>query len=859
MLFYTLSFVLGICALHGFPYVPSLVFPTAILLFLIFIKILIKIIVLKIFKEFSLYRVFKGLKLYQILINGLIFFCVGFLYVSMHAQWQLAKNLPEMLEGKQLVIKGQIAGLPEHRGEFLRFEFDVHQVLSPNIWENPGKVRLRLPLSDTWQNSEKIRLRLPRAALSIEPGDIWQFSVKLKRPHGYANPNSFDYEQHLFLRHLVAEGKILDPGNAQLLRSEWYQKPFDRFRAYLKTKMLHHLKDRPHGPEIMALVLGIKEDILPETWAVFQKTGTSHLMAISGLHVGLVAIFAFALMRFLLCRFVLLPLSVQYLILKIPIEIWGAAAAVLAAFGYAELAGFAVPTQRAVVMISIFMLGILFRRVTSKTHIFCFAVFLVLGIDPFSSLSAGFWLSFVAVGMLLYGMGQRVSIKGFWYKHLKPQWVVFLGLLPLCSLLFEQISLLSPLVNFIAIPWVSLLVLPLALMGSFCLLLSNTIGGFLLNLAETLLTMLWPILKYFHNLSFGLWQNSVWTIAALGFALLSVLWILTPSGFPGRQCALILLLPLCFGKSRKVLQGTAEITILDVGQGLSTVVETQNHVLIYDTGPKLSPDFDTGDRVVIPFLRSRGIKQIDTIIISHADNDHIGGLSSILKKTAVKEIISSEPERILNKDQMPANVFELPAKILEVRHCVAGQKWEWDGFVFEILHPQKTHNLKVKKRNDLSCVLRIQGVGQRGRKEIGQEVEQEVAQEVEHEAIQGIGKKSGQAMLLTGDIEATAEQGLIDNHGTVLRSDILVVPHHGSKTSSTLDFIQNVKPKYAVIPVGYRNAYGHPKTEVVERYKEEGVVLFDSVSDGAVSFVLNQEGVLIPNCYRKIHRRYWMK
>lgn len=393
----------------------------------------------------------------------------------------------------------------------------------------------------------------------------------------------------------------------------------------------------------------------------------------------------------------------------------------------------------------------------------------------------------------------------FW---LKPQIVIALALLPISLLFFSKSSLIGPLANMLAIPWVSFAVLPFCLGAVFILPLLPNLGILLLKIAESNFAFLWPILAKISILPTYNWhlpEKNLWLIIL--FALLGAAWLFIPRGLPGRWWGIFGLVPILCVQTSAIPLGQAEFTLLDVGQGLATVVRTQNHVLVYDTGAKLNANFDLGTRVVAPYLQSVGTKQIDALIISHSDNDHIGGAKGLLKKIAANSVITNDQKNLV--DHNP-------------KLCQAGQEWEWDGVVFTVLHPSL--DVANKKRNDQSCVLMVQA-----------------------------GKHKA---LLTGDIEKRSEKQLIQRYGQKLQSDLMLVPHHGSKTSSSLEFLQTVQPKYALIPVGYKNQYGHPKEPVLQRYREMNIAILRTEYDGAISFRLG--GDLHPHCYRREKKAFWL-
>lgn len=765
MISVTLFFLLGVCTLHLFSALPSLQWVMAGFSVLVFLFIVL----------------IKKYKPYWILAYGL-----GFFWVWIHASLVLDKRLPEAMEGVPATVIGKIISIPEKRDNKIRFDFQVKET---------GNIRLHWKLVD-----EKEVLRV---------GDEWQFLVKLKRPRSYANPGSFDTEKHLFQNRINAEGYVLDKpeiANNQKRASSFLSHPIDRLRTHIKMVLQTLLKNREFSGLIQALVIGVRDEIALKQWEVFQNTGTAHLMAISGLHVGLVASGAYFISG-LLYRCVL---SERF---HFPTPWVSALFAMVGAIFYGLLAGFSIPTKRSVVMVSAFMFGILLRKRFPVGRIFCLTVLIVLILDPLSTLSPGFWLSFSAVLFILYGMRGRVYVKSGWWRWGRMQWVVFVGLIPISLVFFQKISIISPLANSIAIPWVSFLVVPFALIGTGLSFINTFLGGVFLRGSEFLFSILWVFLKYLSTLKMTTWENFTFTPLSIALAILGGMIILAPKGIPIRYIGFIWLLPLVWIKPNAIPLKSFRMSVLDVGQGLSTVIETANHVLVYDTGPKLSSTFNTGERVVLPFLAYYGHQKIDVLMISHGDNDHYGGADSILKKSKVKSIITSEPALFSEQSQKNVSL------------CYAGQKWVWDGVVFEVLHPE---TVVTRKRNDHSCVLKV-SVGE-------------------------------QAVLLTGDIETKSEKKILEHSLHRLPAQVMLVPHHGSRTSSSLEFIQAIHPKFAIIPVGYRNQYGHPKADIVERYKNLGINLLNTSVGGAIMLIMDEKGfVQLPVQYRADHHYYWQE
>jgi competence protein ComEC len=485
-------------------------------------------------------------------------------------------------------------------------------------------------------------------------------------------------------------------------------------------------------------------------------------------------------------------------------------AAYAAAVVYTMLAGLALPTQRALIMLGVGLTGILAYRQLRPGHALLLALVIVLLFDPFAVLGPSFWLSFGAVAVLIYiatgqGMPRRetpVLQRGLLWGKL--QWWLLLGILPLSIFWFGRVSVGAVLANLLAIPWVGVLIVPLVLLAAAISMLSLPLACWLFHVADYLLDMFWRWLELVSGLPFNLWSPPAPSLWALLCAFVGVALLLAPKGLPGRWVGALWLLPMVLTKSPVPAVGEFWLTALDVGQGTAVVVRTHEHALVYDAGPKFSERFNAGEAVVLPYLRSLGINRIDRLLISHGDNDHIGGAQALIDEMPIGSILTSVPERF---DFIPAD------------HCRIGQRWEWDGVMFEVLHPDRPG-----KGNNSSCVLLVSAPGGRA--------------------------------LLTGDIEKQAERLLLRDH-RLMPVDLLLVPHHGSRTSSTPGFIDVLRPAHAIIPAGYLNRYGFPKPDVVARYQQRDVAIWVTGDEGAVMFEAGSEGVYPRLLYRRQAGKYW--
>ena len=712
------------------------------------------------------------------------FFVAGILWISFRAGSILDENLPPALEGKNLLVEGRIADIPQQTGFGERFALDVtHAVFDGAPVRIPRHILL---------NSQD-GIFHPRA------GESWRLLVRVNRPHGYQNPGGFDYEAHLFRNQWRAKGYVRQEAPPQLLDSGTGGYAINRLRQDLGERIRALLPDNAYAGMVAALANGDSRGVSAEQWRVFRRTGTLHLVAISGLHITLIGGIVFFFARWLWA----LP---GVTVLRLPAPMFGAIAALIAASGYAALAGFAVPAQRALIMLAVAMSGILLRRRFPPTQLLAVALWLVLIYDPLAVMAAGFWLSFAAVAVILFAMQGDRQQTSLWRKWGYLQWAIALGMLPITLVMFQQVSVVAPLANMLAVPVFDLLAVPLTLTGVAAFsVLPDAVAGFFFHAAAWLLQALWQVLEFFARLDFTQWVQPApapWTLLC---ALLGVALLLAPRGWPARWAGAIWLMPVLLVRPPGPGPGELWFTLLDVGQGLSAVVRTQAHTLVFDTGPRFGETFDTGESVAVPYLRAVDASRIDTLIISHGDIDHIGGARSVLAGLPVGNILSSVPERLA-----------------QAQPCQAGQAWQWDGVEFAMLNPEE--GVVSGRGNNASCVLQV-------RSRYG-------------------------SVLLPADIEAKAERRLIDRYGKGLRADILVAPHHGSKTSSTLEFIEAVAPRYVLFPVGYRNRYHHPNPAVASRYASLDITALDSPTSGAVEFRMREAGMeMVP--YRVRHKRYW--
>lgn len=713
----------------------------------------------------------------------------GFLWSAILAHQRLDAKLDAALEGRDVTLVGVVGGLPQPFERGVRFTLDVESS------DPPGLVgRVALSWYSGWTPEEF------QAVLPVRGGERWRYVVRLKRPHTNANPHGFDYEAWLLEQDIRATGSVRPKGGHQRIEDAMtLGARIDRLRDSIRARLWQAMPEGRYVGVLIALVVGDQRAIRFEDWASFNRTGVTHLMSISGLHVTMIASLAAWLVAWGWRRS-------QYLMLACPARKAAAVAGVTTALFYCALAGFGIPAQRTLYMLCVAALALWLDRTQSASRVLALALIVVLAIDPWAVIAPGFWLSFAAVALIFY-VGDGAHERGVLASWARVQWAITVGLVPLTLALFHQVSLVSPLANAIAIPVISAMVTPLALLAALVPI------DALAALAHWLVAMLMPVLRWLAELPVAVWQQHAppwWSVA---LALLGVAWLLAPGGVPARTLALPLFVPMLFALPQRPPGGVAWIDVLDVGQGSAIVVRTANHTLLYDAGPAYSVEADAGARVVLPFLRGEGIAQIDRMIITHLDNDHAGGAAAVASVLPTGLLLSSLPASHRVMAHVP---YRVP--------CQRGQAWQVDGVRFEVLHPEPGAYASSPRPNAMSCVLRIDA--------------------------------GAHGALLTGDIEAREETALIRNGSAALRADVLLVPHHGSRTSSTGAFLDAVAPRYALIGAGYRNRFGHPRADVLDRYEARGIALLRTDQQGALRIRLGPDGVATAT-YRAAEPRYW--
>ncbi|WP_440108171.1 DNA internalization-related competence protein ComEC/Rec2 [Acidovorax sp. BL-A-41-H1] len=736
-----------------------------------------------------------------------------FAVCGLRAHSILADRLDPALEGRDIRISAVVAAMPQvsEAGTRLRLRVGAAQL---------DGVPVRLPplidvawYAGVWREAAG-EVALQRQPQPLRAGERWEMTVRLKAPHGLRNPHGFDFELWAWEQGVQATGYVRAGARdaAPVRLAATWQHPVEQARQSVRDAIVERLVHAGDTDDtarariagvVAALVTGDQRAIDRADWDVFRATGVAHLMSISGLHITLFAWLA------ALCVGALWRRSTR-LCLAVPAPAAALVAGVALAAAYAVFSGWGVPAQRTVIMLATIALLSLSGRRWPWPQVWLLACAAVVVADPWALAQAGFWLSFVAVG-ILFATGSiatgaiNTSALRHFHALLREQWVVTLALTPLTLLLFGQVSVVGFAANLVAIPWVTLVVTPLALGGvvwaplwSLAALSLQPLAALLQWLAQ------WPWAVVF--VPAAPWWAGVAAVAAGVILAMRLPWQL-------RLLALPLLMPVIGWQPARPAPGQFELLAADIGQGNAVLVRTAKHTLLYDAGPRFSRESDAGHRVVVPLLRALGEK-VDVLMLSHRDADHTGGAAAVLAQQPLARVTGSiEADNALQS-------------LRPVAPCLAGQRWHWDGVEFEVLHPREGDAALAGKPNALSCVLRIAADGGRG-----------------------------STALLVGDIEAPQEAALLARNAPRLRADWLLVPHHGSKTSSSAGFLDTVQPRTALVQAGYRNRFGHPAPEVAARYRERGIALVESPVCGAATWRSAEPA--LQACERDRARRYW--
>ncbi|MEZ5637626.1 MAG: DNA internalization-related competence protein ComEC/Rec2 [Burkholderiaceae bacterium] len=727
---------------------------------------------------------------------------LAFGQVGLRAVGFQANRLSPDLEGRDLLLTGVVATMPQRGANGLRFQMRVESAQADGV-AVPVPPRIQLG----WYAGFGVDAARGAGGMpALWAGERWRMVVRLKAPHGNSNPLGFDYELWLWEHGIQATGYVRDNAAARAPQrlAQTGRHPVEWLRQRVRQRIDDRLSEAPQAGWITALVTGDQNAIDRADWDVFRATGVSHLMSISGLHVTMFAWLA-ATLSAAVWR------ASARLCLWFPASHAGWIGGPALALAYAVFSGWGVPAQRTVVMLAVVCLLRLSSRSWPWPMVWLLAGAAVLLIDPWALLQPGFWLSFVAVGVLFASgdraHGQPASPWHRLHALLREQWIITLALTPLVLLLFGQVSLVGFVANLFAIPWVTLLLTPLAMLGT---VFAPTWDLAALAVAVLARVLAWLAGFPFATVSVASAPFAVAVVAVLGGVLVSMR---LPAAL--RLAGAALVLPVLLWQAPRPEPGRFDLLAVDIGQGNAVLVRTARHALLYDAGPRYSRDSDAGHRVLVPLLRALGVAP-DLLVLSHSDSDHVGGAASVLDMYPAMALTGSiAPDHALWASRAG-------------RRCAAGQRWHWDGVEFVVLHPREADYTVRGKPNAVSCVLRIRSAATR------------------HTPVA--------TALLAGDIESAQEQQLVTDRAD-LRADLLLVPHHGSKTSSSGVFLDAVQPRVALVQSGYRNRFGHPAPEPMARYQERGIAVFNSPHCGAMAWRSERPSVV--SCHRLAQPRYW--
>ncbi len=706
----------------------------------------------------------------------------GFVYVWISVNNYLSSRLEPQFEGKDINLNGVVSGIPAKYSNRMSFVLKVNKAMFGDI---------NLPL-------KKLRLSWYGKTHDLLPGQIVKLTARLKSPRGLVNAAGFDYGRWLFQTRIDATGYVRDKQPVVIIgQSDKLIDKLHVMRFGLKQKLKSLVQNQKLEPLLLALTIGDRSGMSRQHWQVLQATGTSHLLAISGLHLGLVA----AGMFFILSKLLSL---VRIDLIRLNLLQFASFGALSVSAVYALLAGLSIPTQRALIMLATGFLLILLRRRINPLLGLLWAMLACVLFDPLSILSAGFWLSFAAVFWILILLKFYKSRNAF-SALVKIQFVLALGLLPILNGFDLPISSISIPANLVILPIISIIGLPLLLLVSIFMLINDKLATWVIKVVEMIFDWCWQFLEFIKSFNLSAISFPTFELWQIVLALVAFFFIMLPRGFPGKHIFWFLLIPVFSGNGQVLENNMARISVLDVGQGLAVLVETKNHNLLYDTGPKYGSGSSAYSRVIRPVLKHKNINLLDKLILSHLDSDHAGGIEDLVIATKVGEFLTTKK----------AHTPKLQKSI-----CEAGKKWLWDGVEFSILHPAANTDLDG---NNASCVLKI--------------------------------STNNFSMLLVGDVEKAAEYKMVDAKDN-LKADVLLLAHHGSKTSSTSLFLDSVKPDFAIISSAYKNKHKFPHKKVARRLKERRIKTFNTAYDGAVEIMLQKNMVKVEGLRQK-NKKLW--
>ena len=714
---------------------------------------------------------------------GLILLGLG--TAGIDADRRLADRLDRERHGQRATISVLVDEFPVAETGAVRFV--ARPVDRPDL---PARLRL------TWYDPDDA----PALA------ETWRLTIRLRYPRGYANPGGFDYEGWLFREGIGATGYVDTTGPNYRVHGSPVPWP-GRLRRHVDERLEQLFGDNEAAAVMSAVIVGARHRITRQQWERFARTGTSHLMAVSGLHIGLAGGSAF-LVGWLLVA--LLPGRRN-------LRDWALSIGAACAAGYALLSGFAVPARRALLMASIATVATLCRRRIPPADILALTAMLIVLANPGAVITPGFRLSFAAVAVLLFvamrhvasATGTQGRLRAATVTRLKQlgtlQLALLAGLFPVVIAEFGRFSPIAPLINVVVLPLFNIAVVPLALAGALLDGPMAWAGDRLLALSKLAVEFSLAIIDHAGRSRLPATENILPT--SLSILLLPLLATILPPGWPGRAVGLVAIAATVLNRPAPPPPGCVDYHALDVGQGLAVVVRTHRHSMLFDTGPAFRSGGSAARLAVLPFLRRRGIRKLEELVVSHGDLDHAGGLRDTINGIRIGRVRAGEPLASLGLAQRP---------------CKAGDRWHWDGVEFVILHPRGN---SPWHGNNASCVMEVSAGNHR--------------------------------LLLTGDIEAPVET-LLAHRRRLRAAEVVFVPHHGSRTSSTEALVRATSPRLAIVSAGFKNRWGQPAVDVTRRWQRSGARVLNTADTGAISQRLCAAGgPQSPRIARRTYRRIW--
>lgn len=820
--FLCISAIGGIACLQQLPALPSFSH-------LLLLQSMCFVILLFLYKSHQL----SARKKWIFIFSCFFVFLLALSYGTWRAQLRLADGLDLQHDDRVSRLVVEVSDLVDYGDNYL--QFDARVISSKPSVGIPTRVRIRWSFGafvGPYQQAPPLKEPMPE----IKPGEIWELSVLLRRPYGAFNPGQGNILSYRFASNHRAVATVKGSPKRIAEKGEWrWSIQIARLRHHIRAKLSHYVEDKRYGAVIIALVMGDQAGISQEDWVLFNRSGLTHLVSISGSHITMLSSLASLLCFVLWRRFNFAHKSLSE---RIAAQRLAALVGILVAWLYCSIAGWGVPAQRSFLMLLIFFVNYAFALQWSIHMVLAVAAVVVLLIDPWAVLSIGFWLSFGAMLALILVLKSVLKAEGFKQKLFyairawaKMQLAVFLCLAPLLALLFNQISLISPIANAYAIFLIGTIITPasllLAITSQFEIL--NLVSEYLATLTHWLLFLSLELTDKLAAWPYALLDVASLSLGTVVLALFAIFTLFIARFSCWTSLSLLWLLPIFMGVSSKqpMSAGEWQAYALDIGQGSAILIKTREHHVLFDVGPRTSYDYEASNKIIIPVLRGLGIKHLDHVVVSHSDLDHVGGFSELISQVSVGHVYASfkldqwlaMEESIFAKDYSPKNA-ELRAEA-----CLAGQDFELDGVTFSFIWPREHEilPLDLKSSNAQSCVLLVQG--------------------------------RHHNLLLTGDIDRSVEKKLIQS-GAVSTIDAVVVPHHGSKTSSSVDFVKHIKAQVAIAQAGHYNRYRHPDPVVSKRWMTMSSGFYSTVNDGAVMLRSTALG-LETQTERAKKKRYW--